>query len=72
MTKPNEQYRSDLLYAPHDALERSTFRYILAGVDAASRHSVTRVLRTKKASEFSFVLEVIFKMGGVFKYPRVY
>ena len=72
MTKPNGQYRPDLLYARHNALDRSTFRYILAGVDVALRYSVARVLTTKKASEFAFVLEVIYKMGGVFKYPRVF
>ena len=31
-----------------------------------------RALRTKKASEVSFVLEAIYKNSGVFKYPKVF
>ena len=29
-------------------------------------------LRTKKSSKVAFVLEVIYKTGGVFKYPRTF
>ena len=48
------------------------YKYILRGVDVASRYKVTRPLRTKKSSEVAFVLEAICKMGGVFKYPKTF
>ena len=53
-------------------MERNTYKYILAGVDVASRYNVARALRTKKASDFTFVLEAILKKGGIFKYSKVF
>ena len=61
-----------MLYVPHNIFEGNTYKYILTGVDVASRYKVTRALRTKKANEVAFVLEAIYKKGGVFKYPRVF
>ena len=72
MTKPNEQHQFDLLYMPHNLFEENTYKYILTGVDVASRYKVARAVRTKKLSEFVFVLEAIYKNGGVFKYPNVF
>ena len=72
VTKPNEQHQFDLLYMPHNLFEENTYKYILTGVDVASRYKVARALRTKKLSEFVFVLEAIYKNGGVFKYPNVF
>ena len=72
VTKPNEQHQFDLLYMPHNLFEENTYKYILTGVDVASRYKVARALRTKKLSEFVFVLEAIYKKGGVFKYPNVF
>ena len=48
------------------------YKYILAGVDVASRYKVARPRRIKKSSEVVFVLEVIYKEGGVFKYPKTF
>ena len=45
---------------------------MLTGVDVASRYKVARPLKTKEASEVAFVLEAIYKKGGVFKYPKVF
>ena len=45
---------------------------MLTGVNVTSRYTVSRALRTKKASEVVFVLEVIYKKGCVFKYPNVF
>ena len=70
MAKPNEQHQFDLLYMPHNLFEGNTYKYILTGIDVASRHKVTRALRTKKSSEVAFVLATIYKKGGVFKYPK--
>ena len=72
VTKPNEQHQFDLLYMPHNCFEGNTYRYILTGIDVASRYKVARPLRTKKSSEVAFVLEAIYKKGGVFKYPKVF
>ena len=72
MTKPNEQHQFDLLYMHHNFFEGNTYKYILTGIDAASRYKVARPQRTKKSSEVAFVLEAIYKKGGVFKYLRTF
>ena len=72
MTKPNEQHQFDLLYMPHNVFEGNTYKYILTGIDVASRYKVSRALRTKKSSEVAFVLESIYKKSGVFKYPKLF
>ena len=72
VTKPNEQHQFDLLYMPHNVFEGNTYKYILTGIDVASRYKVARSLRTKKSSEVAFVLEAIYKKSGVFKYPKTF
>ena len=72
VTKPNEQHQFDLLYMPHNLLEGNMYKYILIGIDVASRYKVARPLKTKKLSEVAFVLEAICKKRGVFKYPKVF
>ena len=37
VTKPNEQHQFDLLYIPHNLFEGNTYKYILTGIDIASR-----------------------------------
>ena len=72
VTKPNEQHQFDILYTPHNLFEGNTYKYILAGINVASRYKVVRPLKTKKSSEVAFVLEAIYKKGGVFKYTKVF
>ena len=72
VTKPNEQHQFDLFYLPHNVFEGNTYKYILTGIDVASRYKVSRPLRTKKSSKVAFVLEAIYKKCGVFKYPMVF
>ena len=36
VTRLNEQHQSDLLYIPHSFFERSTYKYILTGIDIKS------------------------------------
>ena len=57
---------------PLNVFEGNTYKYILTGVDVASRHKVARPLRPKKSSEVAFVLEAIYKKGSIFKYPKVF
>ena len=71
MTQPNEQRQFDILYMLHNFFEGNTYKYILTGTDVASRYKVAWPLKTKKPSEFAFVLEIIYKKVGVFKYPKV-
>ena len=52
---------------PHNLFEGNTYNYILTGIDVASRYKVSRPLRTKKSSEVAFLLEAIYKNGGVLK-----
>ena len=72
MAKPNEQHQFDLLYMPHNVFEGNTYKYILTGIDVASRYKVARPLRTRKSREVAFVLQAIYKKGGVFKYPKTF
>ena len=72
VTKPNEQHKLDLLYMPHNVLEGNTYKYVLTGIDVASRYKVARALKTKKSSEVALALESFCEKGGVFKYPKVF
>ena len=72
MTKPNEQHQFDILYIPHNFFEGNTYKYVLTGADVASRYKVARPLKIKKSGEVVFVLEVIYKTGGVFEYPKIF
>ena len=51
---------------------KETHKNFLTGIDVALRYKVSRTLRTKKSSEVAFVLEAIYKKGGVFKYPKTF
>ena len=46
VTIPNEMHQFDLQYMPSDTLYENKSKYILAGIDAASRYKVARPLRT--------------------------
>ena len=70
VTKPNEQHQFDILYMPHNVFKGNTYKYILTGIDVASRYKVTRLLRTKKSSEVVSALDAICK--DAFKYPMVF
>ena len=56
---------------PYNVFEGNTYKYILTGIDVASRYKVTRLLRTKKSSEVVFALDAICKKDA-FKYPMVF
>ena len=70
VTKPNEQYQFDLLYMPHNHFVGNTYKYALTGIDVPSRYKAARPLRTTKSSEVAFVLEAIYKKGGLFQYLK--
>ena len=71
VTIPNEMNQFDLLYMPSDTLYGSKYKYILAGIDAASRNKVTRPLRTKQARHVAEMIADIYKVGPL-KYPKIF
>ena len=70
MTKPNEQHQFELLYMSHNLFEGNTNKYILTGIDVASRYKVARPLRTKKLGKVALVSEAIYKKGACLNIPR--
>ena len=70
-TTPNEMHQFDLLYMPSDSLYGSKYKYILAGIDAASRYKVARPLRTKQARDVAEMIADIYKVGPL-NYPKIF
>ena len=60
---PNNLHQFDLLYMPADRLYGNVYKYILTGVDVASRFKVARPLRTKQAKEVAEMISDIYKKG---------
>ena len=56
-------HQFDLLYMPSDTLYGNKYKYILAGIDAASRYKVMRPLRTKQARDVAEMIADIYKVG---------
>ena len=64
-------HQFDLLYMPSDTLYGNKYKYILAGIDAASRFKVARPLRTKQARDVAEMIADIYKVGPL-KYPKIF
>ena len=58
-------------YMPLDTLYGNQYKYILAGIDAASRYKVVRPLRTKQARQIAEMIADIYKVGPI-KKPRIF
>ena len=71
VTTPNEMHQFDLLYMPLDTLYGNKYKYILAGIDAASRYKVARPLRTKQARNVAEMIANIYKVGPLM-YPGTF
>ena len=56
---------------PSDTLYGSKYKYILAGIDAASRYKVARTLRTKQAGDVAEMFADIYKVGPL-KCPKIF
>ena len=56
---------------PSDTLYGNKYKYILAGIDAASRFKVVRPLRTKQARDVAEMIADIYKVGPL-KYPKIF
>ena len=55
---------------PLDTLYGNKYKYILAGIDAASRFKVARPLRTKEARDVAEMIADIYKVGPLM-YPKI-
>ena len=71
VTIPNEMHQFDLLYMASDTLYRNKYKYILAGIDAASRFKVARPLRTKQVRDVAEMITDIYKVGPL-TYPKIF
>ena len=49
----------------------SKYKYILAGIDAASRYKVMRLLRTKQARDVAKMIPDIYKVDPL-TYPKIF
>ena len=63
VTIPNEMHQFDLSYMPSDTLYGNKYKYLLAGIDAASRYKVARPLRTKQVRDVAEMIADIYKVG---------
>ena len=54
VTKTNEQHQFELLYMPHNLFEGNTDKYILTGIDVASRYKVAGLLGPKTQAKLHF------------------
>ena len=64
-------HQFDVLYMPSDTLYGNKYKYILAGIDAASRFKVARPLRTKQARDVAEMIADIYKVGPL-TYPEIF
>ena len=64
-------HQFDLLYMPSDTLYGNKYKYILAGIDAASRFKVARLLRTKQARDVAEMIADIYKVVPLM-YPQIF
>ena len=71
LTTPNEMHQFDLLYMPSDTLYGNKYKYILAGIEAASSFKVARLLRTKQARDMAEMIADIYKVGPL-TYPKIF
>ena len=56
---------------PSDTLYGNKYKYILAGINAASRYKVARPLRTKQARDVAEMIADIYKVGPL-TYPKIF
>ena len=71
VTVPNEVHQFDVLYMPQDTLYGNKYKYILSGIDVASRYKVTRPMRTKQAKDVAEMISDIYKVGPL-TWPKVF
>ena len=63
-------HQFDLLCMPSDTLYGNKYKYILAGIDVASKYKVARPLRKKQAADVAFMIADTYKVGSL-TYPKI-
>ena len=71
VTIQNEMHQFDLSYMLSDTLYGNKYKYVLAGIDAASRYKVARPLRTKQARDVAEMIADIYNVGPL-TYPKIF
>ena len=56
---------------PSDTLYGNKYKYILSGIDVASRYKVVRPMRTKQAKDMAEMIVDIYKVGPL-TYPKIF
>ena len=56
---------------PSDTLYGNKYKYILSGIDVASRYKVARPLRMKQAADLATMIAGIYKVGPL-TYPKIF
>ena len=64
----NEIHQADLLFLPHDSVNRRTYKYALTVVDIESRYKEAEPLTSKDSSEVAKAFENIYKRK--LNYPK--
>ena len=63
MIIPDEVHQFDLLYMPRDMLYGNKYKYILSGIDVASRYKVARPLRMKQAKDIANMIPTFTRLA---------
>ena len=71
VTIPNEMHQFHLLYRPSGSLYGNKYKYILSGIDVASRFKVARPMRTTWAKDVAEMIADIYKVGPL-TYPKIF
>ena len=64
-------HQFDILYMPSDTLYGNKYKYILSGIDAASRYKVAGPMRTKQAKDVAEMIADIYKVGPP-TFPKIF
>ena len=62
---------TSLSYIPSDTLHGNKYKYILSGIDVASRYKVARPMKTKQVKDGADKISEIYNIGP-FTYPKVF
>ena len=66
-----DRHQFNLLHMPRDTLYGNKYKYILSGIDVASRYKVARLLRMKQVKYIAKMIANIYKVGPL-TYPKVF
>ena len=70
---PNQLHQFDIMYMPKDRLQGADYKYLLTGIDVASRYKVARPMRNKKPQDVAFLLKHIYENNKIpLTYPETF